>query len=69
MKRQHILLLGAVAGALLGLGAAYVVADRLDEINRKGGRARLRGRPMDWARFFVAVLGLVRQFSRLITPQ
>ncbi len=68
MKRKRILVLGAVLGALMGMTAAYVVAQRLEEIEREGRRARLRARPKDWIKLLMAVVGVARQFSRLIAP-
>lgn len=68
MKRKHILMLGALVGALVGLLTAYAIVQRMDEIHRRGKKARLRARPADWFKLGMAVLGVARQFSRLLTP-
>ncbi len=69
MKRTHILLLGTLVGALVGLISAHIVAQRLDDIQRRGRRARLRARPGDWLKLIMTVIGVARQFSRLLTPE
>lgn len=68
MRRTRILILGAALGALMGTTAAYVVAQRVEAIERKGRGARLKARPGEWVKLIVAVIGVARQFSHLLAP-
>ena len=69
MKRHRILLLGAFVGALVGVATTAAILRRVDDIQRRGKRARLRGDTGDWIKLAMAVLGVARQFSHLLTPE
>ena len=58
--RVRIMVIGAVVGALVGLGAAYLLAQRADKDGKE-----LRLSTGEGMRLGMLILGMLRQVSRL----
>jgi len=72
-SRYRFLLIGAVIGGVLGMVAAWLAADALEEQAQLEladiNAARIQPRARDWLTFGVAAVALLRQFSEMLAPR
>ncbi|NUQ37329.1 MAG: hypothetical protein HUU23_05935 [Caldilineales bacterium] len=72
-NRYRFLLIGAVIGGVLGMAAAWLAADALDEQAQLQeldvAAIRIQPRARDWLTFTVAAVALLRQFSEMLAPK
>jgi hypothetical protein len=70
--RTRFVLIGALAGALLGATAAWAYTkaheDRLPGAGQAGPRLRLQTGPAEYVKVGMALLTLVRQIADLLKP-
>ncbi len=66
-SRGRVLVMGAVVGAILGLITGYIVADRLEDLERRGRSPRVQANLMEWLKLGMAFLGLARRLAGMIT--
>jgi hypothetical protein len=65
-NRKRGIIIGAVAGALLGALVAWVYTSSQTELEADGKKASSQIAPTDWVRLGVAILGVARLVGDLV---